>query len=136
LRHRGEDIPKLVRHFVDLYAKRMNKSINQIPTETMDALVRYRWPGNVRELQNFVERAVILSPYTVLRAPIAELEPFNPHPERDVSIGGLAEVERDHILRALEASNWVIGGQSGAAERLGMKRTFLTHPLYCDKHRD
>ena len=129
LRHRGEDIPKLVRHFVDLYAKRMNKSINQIPTETMDALVRYRWPGNVRELQNFVERAVILSPYTVLRAPIAELEPFNPHPERDVSIGGLAEVERDHILRALEASNWVIGGQSGAAERLGMKRTTLAYRM-------
>ncbi|MGB8768708.1 MAG: sigma 54-interacting transcriptional regulator [Candidatus Korobacteraceae bacterium] len=129
LRQRTEDIPKLVRHFVSSYAQRMNKSIDQIPRETMDALVRYCWPGNVRELQNFMERAVILSPYTVLRAPVAELEPFNPYLERDVPIGGLAEVERDHILRALEASNWVIGGQSGAAERLGMKRTTLVYRM-------
>ncbi len=129
LRQRREDIPRLVRHFVDLYAKRMNKSINQIPTDTIDALVRYRWPGNVRELQNFVERAVILSPHNVLRAPTAELEPFNAHPERNVTVGGLAEVERDHILRALEASKWVIGGQNGAAERLGMKRTTLAYRM-------
>jgi formate hydrogenlyase transcriptional activator len=129
LRQRTGDIPKLVRHFTDLYARRLNKTIDQIPTETMDALVQYRWPGNVRELQNFIERAVILSASTVLRAPIAELEPFSPHPERDVPIGGLAEVEHDHILRALQASNWVIGGQSGAAERLGMKRTTLVYRM-------
>jgi formate hydrogenlyase transcriptional activator len=129
VRHRTEDIPKLVRHFTDLYAQRMNKSIEQIPAETMDAFVRYRWPGNVRELQNFIERAVILSPHTVLRAPIAELEPFNPHPERDAPISGLAEVERDHIVRALEASKWVIGGRNGAAERLGMKRTSLAYGM-------
>src|SRR5271156_3327077 len=125
LRQRSEDIPQLVRHFAAHYARRMNKSIDQIPTETMNALVRYRWPGNVRELQNFVERAVILSPHSVLRAPVAELEPFSASPERDVPIGGLAEVERDHIVRALDASNWVIGGQNGAAGRLGMKRTTL-----------
>jgi formate hydrogenlyase transcriptional activator len=125
LRQRSEDIPQLVRHFVAHYARRMNKSIDQIPTETMNALVRYRWPGNVRELQNFVERAVILSPHSVLRAPVAELEPFSASPERDVPLGGLAEVERDHIVRALDASNWVIGGQNGAAGRLGMKRTTL-----------
>jgi formate hydrogenlyase transcriptional activator len=129
LRQRTEDIPKLVRHFTDLYAQRMNKSIEQIPTETMEAFVRYRWPGNVRELQNFIERAVILSPHTVLRAPIAELEPFNSHPERDAPISGLAEVERDHIVRALEASKWVIGGRNGAAERLGMKRTSLAYRM-------
>jgi formate hydrogenlyase transcriptional activator len=129
LRQRTEDIPKLVRHFTDLYAQRMNKSIEQIPAETMDAFVRYRWPGNVRELQNFIERAVILSPHTVLRAPIAELEPFNSHPERDAPISGLAEVERDHIVRALEASKWVIGGRNGAAERLGMKRTSLAYRM-------
>jgi formate hydrogenlyase transcriptional activator len=129
LRQRSEDIPLLVRHFVDACARRMNKRIDQIPTETMDALVRYRWPGNIRELQNFIERAVILSPHTVLRAPIAELEPCNSHSERSTQISGLAEVEHDHILRALEASNWVIGGRSGAAERLGMKRTTLVYRM-------
>jgi formate hydrogenlyase transcriptional activator len=125
LRQRSEDIPQLVWHFMAHYARRMNKSIDQIPIETMNALVRYRWPGNVRELQNFIERAVILSPHSVLRAPVGELEPFNAFPERDVLISGLAEVERDHIVRALDASNWVIGGPNGAAERLGMKRTTL-----------
>jgi formate hydrogenlyase transcriptional activator len=125
LRLRTEDIPQLVRHFVSVYAQRMSKSIDQIPTETMEALVRYRWPGNVRELQNFVERAVILSPHSVLRAPVGELDPFHPSQERNVPMSGLAEVERDHIVSALEASNWVVGGRSGAAERLGMKRTTL-----------
>src|SRR5256886_1768146 len=77
LRQRTEDIPILVRHFTALHARRMNRQIDDIPAETMDALVRYRWPGNVRELQNFIERAVILSPHRVLRAPIAELEPVS-----------------------------------------------------------
>jgi formate hydrogenlyase transcriptional activator len=129
LRQRSEDIPELVRHFTQLFSGRMNKRIEHIPAETMDALVRYDWPGNIRELQNFVERAVILSPHAVLRAPIAELEPFNVPRERDVVINGLAEVERDHILRALEARNWVIGGQNGAAELLGMKRTSLLYRM-------
>jgi formate hydrogenlyase transcriptional activator len=129
LRQRTEDIPQLVRHFVSVYAQRMNKSINQIPAETMDALLRYRWPGNVRELQNFMERAVILSPHSVLRAPVAELEPFHPRQERNVTMGGLAEVERDHIVRALEASDWVVAGPNGAAERLGMKRTSLVYRM-------
>ena len=129
LRQRTEDIPELVRHFMQLYARRMNKRIEEIPSETMDALVRYRWPGNVRELQNFIERAVILSPHTVLRAPISELEPFNAHRGLNVPITGLEELERDHILRALEASNWVVGGRNGAAERLGMKRTSLVYKM-------
>jgi formate hydrogenlyase transcriptional activator len=127
LRQRTEDIPTLVWYFTALYARRMNKQIDQIPAETMDALVRYRWPGNVRELQNFVERAVILSPQHALRAPIAELEPFNK--ESNSAMSGLAQVERDHILRALAASNWVIGGRNGAAERLGMKRTSLVYRM-------
>jgi len=129
LRQRTEDIPKLVRHFTALYARRMNKRIDTIPSETMDALVRYRWPGNVRELQNFIERAVILSPHTVLRAPTSELEPFTAHKSPNMTMTGLEEVERDHILRALEASNWVVGGRTGAAERLGMKRTSLVYKM-------
>ncbi len=129
LRQRTEDIPRLVRHFTALYAQRMNKRIDVIPPETMDALVRYQWPGNVRELQNFIERAVILSAQSTLRAPISELEPFQPHKESNLPMNGLAEVERDHILRVLEASNWVIGGRNGAAERLGMKRTSLVYRM-------
>jgi formate hydrogenlyase transcriptional activator len=104
----------------------MNKRIDVIPRDEMDALVRYPWPGNVRELQNFIERAVILSPKSVLRAPTSELEPFQPNKESNARMNGLAEVERDHILRALEVSNWVI---SGAAARLGMKRTSLAYRM-------
>ncbi|MGA7624891.1 MAG: sigma 54-interacting transcriptional regulator [Candidatus Acidiferrales bacterium] len=129
LRQRTEDIPQLVRRFVSIYAQRMNKSIDQIPAETMDALVGYRWPGNVRELQNFIERAVILSPHSVLRAPVGELEPFYTRQQRGVAMSGLAEMERDHIVRALEASNWVVAGPNGAAERLGMKRTSLVYRM-------
>jgi len=129
LRQRTEDIPKLVWHFTALYARRMNKRIDEIAPETIDALVRYRWPGNVRELQNFVERAVILSPHTVLRAPISELETFSAHKESNIRMTGLEEVERDHILRALEASNWVVGGRNGAAARLGIQRTTLVYRM-------
>ncbi len=129
LRQRTEDIPKLACHFTALYAQRMNKSIDAIPPETMDALLRYRWPGNVRELQNFIERAVILSSHSVLRAPVSELEPFSSLTESGVTISGLAQVEREHILRVLEASGWVIGGRRGAAERLGMKRTSLVYRM-------
>jgi formate hydrogenlyase transcriptional activator len=126
LRQRPEDIPRLVRHFTALYAQRMNKRIDVIPADTMDALARYTWPGNIRELQNFIERAVILSPQSTLRAPTSELESFQSAKEQNVLMNGLAAVERDHILRALEASNWVI---SGAAARLGMKRTSLAYRM-------
>jgi formate hydrogenlyase transcriptional activator len=135
LRRRTGDIPVLVRHFTEFYARRMNKRIDEIPAETMDALTRYAWPGNVRELQNFIERAVILSPHSVLRAPISELEPSNLNGAAAISMTGgeamtgLQEVERDHILRALEASNWVVGGRNGAAARLGMKRTSLAYRM-------
>ncbi len=129
LRQRTGDIPKLVRHFTELYARRMNRRIDEIPVETMDRLERYPWPGNVRELQNFIERAVILSPNSVLRAPTSELEPFPTHGDGNTSMNGLEEVERDHIIRALEASNWVVGGSNGAAERLGMKRTSLLYRI-------
>jgi len=107
----------------------MHKRIDEIPSETIDALRRYPWPGNVRELQNFIERSVILSPHHVLRAPVSELQPFHSHAESEVPMSGLAEVERDHILRALEASGWVVGGRHGAAQRLGMKRTSLVYRM-------
>jgi formate hydrogenlyase transcriptional activator len=126
LRQRADDIPKLVRHFTALYAQRMNKRIDVIPADTMDALVRYKWPGNVRELQNFIERAVILSPQSVLSAPASELEPSPLNREHVVPMNGLAEVEREQILQALGASDWVI---SGAAARLGMKRTSLIYRM-------
>ena len=129
LRQRTEDIPKLVRHFTSMYVKTMNRSVDTIPTETMEALVEYRWPGNIRELRNFIERAVILSPHTVLRAPVSELQPFSAPVRSDLPMSGLAELERDHIIRVLEATNWVVGGRHGAAERLGMKRTSLVYKM-------
>ena len=129
LRQRAADIPKLVEHFTGLFAKRMNKRIDAIPQETMDALMRYQWPGNVRELQNFVERAVILSPQSTLRAPTSELELFQSPKRTNGPMNGFAEMEREHILRALKESNWVIGGRNGAAERLGMKRTSLVYRM-------
>jgi formate hydrogenlyase transcriptional activator len=133
LRERTEDIPKLARHFIAFYAQRMNKKIDTIPSETMNALVRYGWPGNVRELRNFIERAVILSPHTLLQAPTAELEPFIAPRKSNPPMTGLGELERDHIVRALELSNWVVGGRNGAAQRLGMKRTSLVYKM--QKHR-
>jgi formate hydrogenlyase transcriptional activator len=129
LRQRSEDIPKLVWYFTAAHARPMNKRIDSIPSETMDALMRYRWPGNVRELENFIERAVILSPHTVLRAPVWELEQLRTRNESFMPMTGLDEVKRDHILRALEASNWVVGGRNGAADRLGMKRTSLVYKM-------
>jgi len=136
LRKRTQGIPKQVWHFTRRYAQRMNKQIEHIHPETMDALLRYRWPGNVRELQNFIERAVILSPHGVLRAPVLELEPSGSQTQLGMPINALAEVERDHVLRALKASNWVVGGRNGAAKRLGMKRTSLLyrmHKLHIDR---
>jgi len=123
LRERAEDIPLLVRFFAQMYSRRLVRNIETIPTETMEALVRYSWPGNVRELENLIERAAILSPGTVLRVPLAELQQTNPPATSDVST--LEEVERDHIRQALRASRGQISGPGGAAARLGMKRTTL-----------
>jgi formate hydrogenlyase transcriptional activator len=128
LRERREDIPLIVRHFVDKYAKRMNRHIGTIPTRTMQTLADYSWPGNVRELQNFVERAVILSPGTALRAPLEELKQETSQGVQ-TNLSTLEEMERDHVLRALKESNWVTGGPKGAAVRLGMKRTTLAYRI-------
>ena len=120
LRLRQDDIPPLAAHFVEKYSARMSKQISTIPEEGMDALVRYPWPGNIRELQNFIERAVILTTGDVLHMP--------PLPSRRLDRTeplSLGDAERDHILKALEESNWVVGGKHGAAARLGVARTTL-----------
>lgn len=123
LRERVEDIPVLVRHFVQKFASRMKKRLESVPTDAMRALQAYGWPGNVRELENFIERAVILSSGSELFVPAAELK--RPVLPPNGSATTLEEAERDHILKALRETNWVVGGSSGAAARLGMKRTTL-----------
>jgi formate hydrogenlyase transcriptional activator len=123
LRQRPEDIPLLVRYFVQQHARRLKRTIASIPEETMAALTRYAWPGNVRELENLMERSVLLSPGPILRVAIEDLK--SPPNRIDSAATTLADAEREHILAALNQSNWVIGGPSGAAARLGMKRTTL-----------
>jgi formate hydrogenlyase transcriptional activator len=131
LRERPDDIPLLVRHFVHQFGRRMGKTIETIPSESMDALVRYDWPGNVRELQNVVERAVIVTRGSVLNVATHDLTsrstPLPNPPSRPAKNiqSVLDETERQQIVRALEASNWVIAGPNGAAARLGMKRSTL-----------
>ncbi len=123
LRDRQEDIPALVRYFAQKHARRMNRTVETIPSETLDLLVRYPWPGNIRELENLIERAVIVSPGPVLRVPLSELK----HPA-EAAAGDLLTLEaaeREHILKALEATHWVLAGPQGAAAKLGMKRTTL-----------
>ncbi len=127
LRERPEDIPLLVAHFTDKYARRMDKRISRIPVETMDALKRYHWPGNVRELQNFIERATILTSGSALQVPLSELRQASRGVQRKART--LAETERDQIMRALRESQWVLGGPGGAAERLGLNRTTLFYRM-------
>jgi formate hydrogenlyase transcriptional activator len=146
LRERREDVPLLVRYFVQKFSRRLNKVVEYVPAEAMNALVNYSWPGNVRELENFIERAVLLSPGKELRIPISELlnEPESPStaissPRTTTAHGGnnsdevsapasistLEQAEREHILRALQQTQWRIGGPKGAATLLDMKRTTL-----------
>jgi transcriptional regulator with GAF, ATPase, and Fis domain len=130
LRGRSEDIPALVRHFVELFGRRMDKQINHIPPETMSALRAYQWPGNIRELQNLIERAVILSNQGVLPNPLpagAETQDVVTSPPPAATT--LRDSERTLILRTLEAVSWVIGGPKGAATKLGLKRTTLIHKM-------
>jgi DNA-binding NtrC family response regulator len=129
LRERREDIPFLVRHFVQKYTRRIKKPIETIPPAAMDALSEYQWPGNVRELEHFIERAVILSPGSELQPPLAELSQQK-KPSSAIAVSAnntstLREAEREHIMRTLKDTNWVVGGPTGAAARLGMKRTTL-----------
>jgi DNA-binding NtrC family response regulator len=123
LRERAGDIPLLVRHFVEKYAQRMNKQIETIPEEAMTALCRYTWPGNIRELQNFIERAVILTPDSVLKIQTSQLQ--DAMPVTSTVPNTLEDFEREHILQTLRETGGVIGGRNGAAARLGVKRTTL-----------
>src|SRR6266571_4442664 len=129
LRERPDDIPLLVRHFTERYAARMHKTIGQVSLAGMNALLQYSWPGNVRELQNFIERAVILSPGKVLRLPLSELNQTDSFADTAEQSAGsrltLKDAEREHIIQALAETNWIIGGLKGAAARLGLKRTTL-----------
>lgn len=136
LREREGDIPLLVRHFTQQFARRMNKVIETIPVTAMDALCRYHWPGNIRELQNVIERAVIVSTGPVLDLDVADLKfpkagnPSQriaaPNPESNVTLrDDLSRVERQRILQALQQCNWVVAGPKGAAARLGMNRSTL-----------
>ena len=125
LRERPEDIPFLVRHFAQHFARNMKKQIDTISSDTMNALVRYPWPGNIREMQNVIERAVILSRGPVLHVPSADLKSRIPDGGEMNGFATLEEVERKHILLVLEQTNWVFGGPNGAAARLGIKRPTL-----------
>ena len=122
LRERPEDIPLLVRHFTQKYARRMDRRIETIPSNTMNKLRRWHWPGNVRELENFIERAVILTRNSVLNVPVSELTD-GPGPTAGIAVSGSAE--RDQIVRVLKDTEGRVGGPNGAAARLGLKRTTL-----------
>jgi formate hydrogenlyase transcriptional activator len=123
LRERPEDIPLLVRYFAQKYARLMSKRVETIPAGAMTALAKYHWPGNIRELENLIERSVILSQGPDLHVPLGELKA--PAAAAPNGVATLEAAEREHILRVLRETNWVIGGPSGAAARLGMKRTTL-----------
>ena len=140
LRERREDIPLLVRYFVQKFSRRQNKVVQYVPADAMDALVNYNWPGNVRELENLIERAVLLTPGKELKVPRSELKNSGAlmdmaAPEVVIGPAGasgtapgiatLEEAERQHILRALRQTEWKIAGPKGAAALLGMKRTTL-----------
>jgi formate hydrogenlyase transcriptional activator len=145
LRERREDVPLLVRYFVQNFSRRLNKTVQYVPADAMDALVNYAWPGNIRELENLIERAVLLSPGKELRVPLSELKqatlsvsdisdisadgsilpPSSPAAAPVAPVATLEEAERQHILRALRQTEWRIAGPKGAASVLGMKRTTL-----------
>jgi formate hydrogenlyase transcriptional activator len=128
LRERREDVRPLIEHFVRKFAAQMKKSITSIPSRTMEMMVRWNWPGNIRELENFVERSVILTPGSVLQAPLAELETVVEQGKASGSVS-LRDKERERILRALRDCHGKLGGPDGAAARLGLKRTTLQSKL-------
>ena len=125
LRERRNDIPLLVQHFVYQGARKMNKTIDTIHSETMEALVQYQWPGNIRELENVIERAVILTPGSVLHVPSRDLQSRITLGCDSQKLQTLADVERQHIRATLKETRWILSGPRGAATRLGMNRSTL-----------
>jgi formate hydrogenlyase transcriptional activator len=128
LRERREDIPLLIRHFVEKCSRRLNKRINYIPDEAVEVMMHWKWPGNIRELENFIERSVILSADNRLCPPLAELrmEPANRVPDLERT---LRDRERDHIVEILRQTRGVLSGANGAAVKLGLKRTTLQYKM-------
>ena len=127
LRERVQDIPPLTEFFVAKFAARLNKPIDLIPDEVMEVLKAHDWPGNIRELQNFIERAVLFSPGSVLRLPL-DLKQTVKQPSESAA-RTLADADREHILETLKQTDWLIGGQDGAANRLGLPRTTLIYKM-------
>jgi len=128
LRDRREDIPKLIRHFVEKCAARLHKRIDVIPDEVVQAMMHWRWPGNIRELENFIERSVILSDGNRLSPPLAELREEISRPPSE-SDGTLRDKEREHIIEILRQTRGALSGPAGAAARLGLKRTTLQYKM-------
>ena len=124
LRKRAKDIPILVNHFVNIFARKLGKEIREIPKTVLKELEAYHWPGNVRELQHVIERAVITTQGPVLQL-AGELESYHPPRSSKTPKPGLVDMERDHILKSLEESNWKVEGQHGAAESLGLNPSTL-----------
>jgi hydrogenase-4 transcriptional activator len=124
LRERKDDIPSLVKHFVQRFSRQMGKSIDEVPDGVMEIIKRHHWPGNIRELQNFIERSVIMTSGRVLSPRITELKLLM---QATVSAPSqtLSDAERAHIIGILREANWVVGGRDGAAARLGLPRTTL-----------
>jgi formate hydrogenlyase transcriptional activator len=127
LRERVQDIPALTKFFVEQFAARLNKPIDLIPDEVMAVLQAHDWPGNIRELQNFIERAVLFSPGPVLRLPLNLQQTMTQRSES--ASRTLADADREHILETLKQTDWLIGGQGGAANRLGIARTTLIYKM-------
>ncbi len=128
LRERVQDIPLLVEYFVRKLSARLDRYIDLIPDEVMEVLKAHDWPGNIRELQNFIERAVVFSPESVLRLPLTDLKLMTKQPSAAVS-RTLADAEREHILDVLKQTDGLIGGMHGAASRLGLPRTTLVYKM-------
>jgi len=130
LRERDQDISLLVHFFAQRFAQQMKKPIKTIPADTIAKLTAYSWPGNIRELQNLIERAVILSRGSVLEVPLGELKrPTNEVLANQLGPMALEAVEREHIMKVLREAGWVIGGNAGAAARLGLNRTTLNNRM-------
>jgi formate hydrogenlyase transcriptional activator len=127
LRERLQDIPALTEFFVTRFAASLNKPIDLIPDEVMAVLKAHDWPGNIRELQNFIERAVLFSPGSALRLPLDLRQTVKQSAESDPRT--LADADREHIVETLQQTNWMIGGQGGAANRLGLPRTTLIYKM-------